>query len=308
MSIYGINPQRPGGQRSPVDDLLDSLSQNRNQGATGGAGPGGSAPGRGGMPRPTTNVGYSPQPTGQRSGLPQQGVVGTPNLGAASEIMRLINQGVLSPDQARQAGVMPDISTMSVGQRGMNPAGVAQGRYDPRTGQWSGGTPAPGGMGGPGGPGGAMPPGGGAGYQREQSPFELSIQNAISGNLGDQTAQRRRMQTTLGESISGATSNAMEQTREDAVRRGATGAQGDADIRDQLNRSIMQGGADQARGRNEIESILQGFKNQAIGQGTSLLGEQGQDVRSLREMITMLEALKQQNSPLSGINFSLGGR
>ena len=303
MSIYGINPQRPG-QRSPVDGLMDSLSQNRNQGATGGAGPGGA-------PRPgTRTMGAAPRPTGQRPGLPQSGMVGSPNLGVASEIMRLINQGVLSPDQARQAGVMPDISTMTVGNRGVNPAGVAQASYNQRTGQWSGGTPAPG-MGGPGGPGGAMPPGGaggGAGYQREQSPFELSLQNAIGGNLGDQTAQRRRMQTQLGESISGSTSNAMQQTREDAIRRGATGAQGDADIRDQLNRVTAQGGADQARGRSEIESILQGFKNQAIGQGTSLLGEQGQDVRSLREMITMLEALKQQNSPLSGLNFSLGGR
>lgn len=346
--LYGADTNsRPGGQRSAVDDLLDQMNQNRNQGATGGAGPGGAPQPYGQRGRSGQQV-YNPetkqwedQPgifqggtSNRRPGLPQQGIVGSPNLGLASEINRLISQGVLSPQQAAAQGLLPDISSWR--PMGSAPAqqhaAMTGGHYN-SYGMWQPGETSAVGYSNPafgsnnpitvttpqgprllssfgggvgGGVGGGAPNINGQGYNREQSPFEQNIQSSIEQLMNPQFGNALR--TREGERISGLTAAAGQSAREDAVRRGASSsALGDTDIRDQLNRVSAEGTRQGRQADLDIDMLLNQIRSGAVGQGIGLLGQQLGDVKSIREMITMLEALKQQNSPVNGLQFSLGG-
>ena len=152
----------------------------------------------------------------------------------------------------------------------------------------------------------------GGGMQREQSPFEGSMQNSIMDMLRNPTGynptQEQQLRNRASEPYAFQQQQSMEDTRGDAVRRGA--ASSDADIRDQLNRVSSEGARNQQRASFDVDTSLAGLKREgtlgALGAGNSLLGNQLGDAKSIREMMTLLASLQQQGGQ-QGLSFLLGG-
>ena len=170
----------------------------------------------------------------------------------------------------------------------------------------------PSGQGVPSAPGFGLLTGGG----QQQGGFEMNLQNTIQQMLQNPTGytpgQQAMMRTRAGDSAAGQQSINAQRIQEDAVRRGAYGsAGGDADIRDQLNRSNAQGAADQQRAVQDVDFGLADLGRQgrqgAAALGTGLLGEQFKNQNSMRELVMMLEALKSSMGGQGGLNMILGG-
>lgn len=274
---------------------------------------GGGAPGMQGIS--FLNQGYQ---NAGRAGIPQNGMVGSPQLGTVSELMRWASQVPNGMQQLQAMGMMPEISSyapqqsyMQSGMGGPNVGGGGRGG-DPRM---SGSPQMNGGMGmqQPGmnnGLGGqsiqSLVNGTGSGLNREQSGFERGLEGTIAQLLGG--SNESALRTRASDTIAGQQRGAEERTREDAVRRGASGSGGDADIRTELNRVSAEGGRAQNDASLDISQFLNQQKLGALGQGNQLLGNQLSDTRSIREMITMLQALMSQQGGQGGLSMILGGR
>lgn len=262
---------------------------------------------------------------------PSSGVVGTPDLGRASELMRYAGQVPGGEQYLRSMGMMPEVSTVGI-TMGNSPRqyGNAQsttvsnpwqsispdilnryasGEFGQAQQQYAQGLLSSRGTGGIGGTGIVT----GQDYQREQLPMEQTLEQQI-GQLfknptGYNSTQQQQLRNRASEPYAIAQQQAMEQTRQDAARRGITG--GDEQIRDQLNRVAMQGAKGQQGAQLDIDQMLAQLTQQGriggIQAGTGLLGQQLGDVRSLREMITMLQALQQQGGMQGGLQFLMGG-
>lgn len=234
----------------------------------------------------------------RRAGLPEGGIVGSPNVGLASELMRLQRQGVNLP-----AGYQPEISSMRTSFNSSslfnNPTYRKQAGLDEPIGTLA---PWANQQSNIGQPNFGVTQ---SNYEREQSPFEKLLESGYSGMLNPQGEQSLR--TRISDIAAGQQRMSEERLREDAIRRGASGAQGDADIRDQLTRIQSEGARNQQQGQIDADQYFNNLRLSALGGGAGLLGSQLGDTRSLREMITMLEALKSQTQP-SGLQFVLGQR
>lgn len=265
------------------------------------------------------------QSQGRRSGLPQQGIVGAPNLGLVSELQRFQSQVPGGSQFLQSRGMMPNIQTSQ-----FRPGSVSQFRPDANYGG-QGMAPVneqfpPGfssyGINYPGmGQGGqqqgltnqsAVPNNGST--TRQPSEFEGTLQNKITGLLNNPTGfdqiQQQQLRNRAAAPIAGQQQINEQRTREDAVRRGNYGG-GDMDIRDQLNRVSAQGAADQGRAGQDIDMMLANLQRQGtqagLGAGVGLLGQQMGDQKSIREMLTLLEGLNQQGGAAGqGLNFLMG--
>lgn len=309
---------------------------------------------------------YQGGTSNRRAGLAENGMVGSPDLGTVSELLRWASQVPGGEAQLRAMGMMPQVHSTQYGGRTPHPFQqdaqmqnqfrnqVASGQrayvngrlIDTSTGQPINGATygnftSPGyenynqqrqgsfggfGMGNltanqnTGGANlGNMSFGrliGGNGQQGDQSGFEMNLQNSIQQMLQNPTgftdAQQTQMRTRAGDAAAGQQAMNAQRIQEDAVRRGAYGsAGGDADIRDQLNRSNMEGAASQQRAVQDVDFGLADLARQgsqvATGQGIGLLGEQFKNQNSIRELVMMLEALKSSMGSQGGLSMILGG-
>lgn len=274
----------------------------------------------------------------RRAGSAQNGMVGAPDLGTVSELMRWAQQVPGGMQQLQAMGMMPEISSTQYGgsnngslqtrsgigsgspfggmNRLMNNTGQAA-TNNPMTSRppmqsfGNGGLSAPGGGQGLGSSFGTLIGGG-----QQQGGFEMNLQNTIQQMLQNPTGytpgQQAQMRTRAGDAAAGQQDINAQRIREDAVRRGAYGsAGGDADIRDQLNRSNAQGAADQQRAVQDVDFGLADLGRQgrqgAAALGTGLLGEQFKNQNSIRELVMMLEALKSSMGGQGGLSMILGG-
>lgn len=310
------------------------------------------------------NAGLNPN---ARPGSPINGQVGSPNLGylgnywGSSPEMQQYLQGMgIAPQYSfigPQGSMVPDTNSPFGNNRGyvdasgQNVVGGSSGQvpYASKAQMDVNGVSA---TNWPSSGGGSVTGGGfqGLDTQREQSPFEKMLEgnatNLINrkpgqleqgleggimsmlnrGRYGD--TQEKMLINRAQEPYAFAQREMLEDTRGDAVRRGA--ASSDADIRDQLNRVQAQGVQGQQRAafdatmglmdqrRNDLTSATglgQGLLGQQFNQqlgaqsaGQGLLGSQLRDTQQLREMITALNALAQQQGPQGGLQFLLGGR
>lgn len=282
----------------------------------------------------------------RRAGLPQGGIVGAPDLGTASELMRFADQVPGGEDYLRNIGMMPEISTYGAGQSyhagsagmGFGQAGGALGALSamssmPGTPTRTPAAPAQGftlpGLGGLGGAnsfGNAsiplnVPGSGTAGLNLPTVPggnsggfggfLEGQVRNFLNNPSGYSPTDVSNMRTRASETVAGLQNDAMNRAREDAVRRGAsTSAGGDSDIRDSLNRVAAAGSQQQIRAGQDIDKLLAEARRAGtlggISAGTGLYGQQLGDIQNLRQILTALAALQQSQGAQGGLSMILG--
>ena len=323
---YGPPQQGPGGggQQRPGGQMTSSFS---------GTGAGQTSGGTQHNAQ-QNNYGWGGQ---QRRGA--EANVGAPDLGTVSELMRWASQVPGGMQQLQSMGMMPEISSTQYGGSNngslQTRSGIGSGspfggmnRLMNNTGQAATNNPMTSrppmqsfGNGGI-GMGGGRQDGLGSSFGtligggQQQGGFEMNLQNTIQQMLQNPTGytpgQQAQMRTRAGDAAAGQQDINAQRIREDAVRRGAYGsAGGDADIRDQLNRSNAQGAADQQRAVQDVDFGLADLGRQgrqgAAALGTGLLGEQFKNQNSIRELVMMLEALKSSMGGQGGLSMILGG-
>lgn len=265
--------------------------------------------------RPALTVGATPRPAGQRAGRPKNGIVGAPDLGTASELLRWARQIDQTSNGAgsrylQSIGMMPEVSTIGpVRANGQPYSNTSSGSPDTKFGRMPSpaGTPAP-----------RAPTMNTGGPQQAQaqagsspnSQFGQNLQSSIMSLLNPAEDKRygQQLRNRATEPIAAQTQRNLEESRMDAARRGA--ASSDADIRDQLNRVSAQGARDMSAASLDVDQALQELMNNkriaGINAGNTLYGNQLNDQRARQELEMLLAQMQEENGPLAGLSAIFG--